>query len=63
MPAAPIYRRSSKLFTRLATRRNALAKVVREANGIFRERIGPNGRLYRRHPKHRKRAFAEAIAC
>lgn len=61
MRYAPAYRPSNRLFTLIAARRSALARAVREANGIFRERVKPSGRRYRRYPKHRQRAVAELM--
>lgn len=61
MRHAPVFRRPSLLLNHVPRRRSALARAVREARGPFRERSVRSGKIYRRHPKHRLRALAEAI--
>ena len=53
---------NARLFNRIQSRRNALARAVREAGGLFRERAKlPSARRYRRRPKHRLRSLHELM--
>jgi hypothetical protein len=45
-----------------AALRNSLARRLRDAKGLYRSRVKPSGKIYRRRPKHRLRALAETIA-
>jgi hypothetical protein len=61
-----MYRRpnssKARLLNRFYARRNALARAVREAGGLFRGRVRFSSRRYRRHDKHRQRALADLLA-
>lgn len=51
------------LFTRTTETRGALVRAVWDAKSPFRAHVRSSPKHYRRHPKHRVRALAEAVIC
>jgi len=63
MTYRPMLRRPRRAwYTRLIARRNPLARAFMDGSGLFRERVKPNAKTYRRHAKHRLRTLAEVLA-
>ena len=46
---------------RPTVRRNPLARAVSNPTGVFRLRVKPSGKLYRRRARHQLRALSEAL--
>jgi hypothetical protein len=54
-------RRPIRFLSMTSKHRHTNREFFDQKRTLFRQRVKQGGHLYRRHPKHRKRALAEAM--